>query len=275
MIDPAVAATENVFEVPAAVQGKQAALLSLEDVDFSYAAADGGSVRVLNNVSLAVRPNETVAVLGPSGCGKSTLLRVMAGLLTPSKGRRQIDAALAASALSISMTFQRPVLLPWLTVSQNALLPFELASKPMTNETKERLKRILQIVRLHGFRDALPRELSGGMMMRAALVRSFVTEPQLLLMDEPFSALDEVTRNRLCIQLRALAQAEGAAVVFVTHNIQEAVFVANRVVLFSARPAHVVSTLEIDLPDRRTDELRRSEHFLDLCDALYTEIAHG
>lgn len=250
-------------------------LLTLTNVDFSFPASDGGWIRVLNDVSLEVRPAETIAVLGPSGCGKSTLLRVIAGLLAPVAGSRQAEPALASSPLSISMNFQRPVLLPWLTVSQNALLPFKLTNCPITSDTAERLKWLLQIVGLYGFRDALPAELSGGMLMRASLVRSFVTEPRLLLMDEPFASLDEVTRNRLCIELRDLAQAEGTTVVFVTHNIQEAVFIANRVALFSARPARIVASLDIDLPDRRTDELRRSEHFLDLCDRLYSEIAHG
>jgi NitT/TauT family transport system ATP-binding protein len=250
-------------------------LLALSHVDFSFPAAGGRSIRVLKDVSLSFHPRETVALLGPSGCGKSTLLRVIAGLLTPNGGRRSVDASLEDSALAISMSFQRPVLLPWLSVSQNALLPFELARQPITGEAVERLERLLQIVGLYGFRHALPAELSGGMLMRAALVRAFVTKPFLVLMDEPFASLDEVTRNRLCVEFMELARGEGTAVVFVTHNIQEAVFVANRVVLLSARPGHVVSTLTIGLPTQRADELRRSAHFLDLCDQLYSEITHG
>jgi NitT/TauT family transport system ATP-binding protein len=254
---------------------RSAPLLTLTRVNFQFPAANGGWIRVLNNVSLEVRPAETIAVLGPSGCGKSTLLRVIAGLLNPIEGHRLLDEALASSPLSISMNFQKPVLLPWLTVSQNALLPFELSRRPVTSAITERLNRLLQLVGLYGFRDALPSELSGGMMMRASLVRSFVTGPRLLLMDEPFASLDEVTRNRLCVELRDLAQTESTAIVFVTHNIQEAVFVSNRVALFSARPAHIVASLDIDLPDRRSDDLRRSPRYLDLCDRLYAEIAHG
>lgn len=250
-------------------------LLSIDNIYFCFPSSDGGVVQVLNNVSVSVKNREVIAILGPSGCGKSTLLRIMAGLLTPTSGKRNLTAALTSSLLGISMNFQKPVLLPWLTVTQNALLPFELTNSPVTHANKDRLYRLLNIVGLYGFRDALPSELSGGMLMRAALVRSFVTEPQLLLMDEPFASLDEVTRNKLCIELRDLAQDECAAIIFVTHSIQEAVFISNRVIVFSARPARIVSTVDIDLPERRDESLRRSERFLDLCDQLKLEIAHG
>lgn len=250
-------------------------LISLKDFDFSFPATSGGFIRVLNNISLDVYKGEVLAVLGPSGCGKSTLLRILAGLLPVDNGHLHVEPSIAESPLAISMNFQRPVLLPWLTVTQNALLPFELTASPVENAVNERLNRLLEIVGLSGFKDALPSELSGGMLMRAALVRSFVTAPQLVLMDEPFASLDEVTRNRLCVELRNLAQSEHTTIVFVTHSIQEAVFIANRVLLLSARPARVVTTVAIDLPATRTSEIRRCVEFLDHCDRLYGKIAHG
>jgi NitT/TauT family transport system ATP-binding protein len=251
------------------------ALVRLTDIDFAFDFENERAVRVLNRLSLSIHHNETLAVLGPSGCGKSTLLRVMAGLLRPTHGVRDVDAQLANSPLGISMNFQRPVLLPWLTVAQNALLPFELTSTEVDATVKDRLRRLLHIVGLTGFRDALPHELSGGMMMRAALVRSFVTEPRLLLMDEPFAALDEVTRNRLSMEFRELARCQQAGIVFVTHNIQEAAFIADRILVLSARPARALHECDVPFGGSRQHDLRRSSEFLDLCDRLHLVISRG
>ena len=253
-----------------------ATLVSLRGAHFSFPAANGKQVRVLRGLSLSVRDGEFLAILGPSGCGKSTLLRLVAGLLQPTGSDGELTrAASLDDSLATAMVFQRPVLLPWLTVSQNALLPFELAGRAAGAEVRARVDHLLHLVGLDGFRDALPPQLSGGMLMRAAIVRAFAAKPKLLLMDEPFSALDEVTRNRLGAELRELTIAERTTVLFVTHNIQEAVFLSNRVALLSARPAHLVAEIPVELPLHRDEPLRRSAVYLDTCDRLYAEIAHG
>lgn len=251
-------------------------LIQIQNVHLSLAASRGASVKVLNDVTLGVERGSFLSILGPSGCGKSTLLRVMANLLEPDKGEIQWHKGLLEErGVAMAMNFQKPVLLPWETVEQNALLPLRLANRPVSGEYVRRLEDLLQMVGLSGFRHALPHELSGGMQMRAVFVRTFLTNPNLIFMDEPFSALDEVTRSRLGYELRQLAKRTGATIVFVTHSIQESVFLSSRVVLMSPRPAHVVLDIDIDLPEEREESLRRSSHFLDLCDRLHRSIAHG
>lgn len=251
-------------------------LIKLQNVNVTLTASHGASVKVLNNVTLGVEEGDFLSILGPSGCGKSTLLRIMADLLKPSGGQCEWRSGLLEKrGVAMAMNFQKPVLLPWHTVEQNALLPFRLSKEPVTDVYTERLEKLLRMVGLYGFRNALPYELSGGMQMRAVFVRTFLSKPSLIIMDEPFSALDEVTRNRLGYELRQLAKQTGATIVFVTHSIQEAVFLSTRVVLMSPRPAHIVEDMEIDLPETREEQSRRSSHFLDLCDHLQRKIAHG
>ncbi|MFH7042223.1 ABC transporter ATP-binding protein [Paucibacter sp. JuS9] len=225
-------------------------LVSLDEVDLRYPLRGGGELRVLNRLTLDVPEGGFTAVLGPSGCGKSSLLRIIAGLVQPTHGRR-IASARLDDALAVGMNFQRPVLLPWLTVRENALLPYTAAEREVPSAALERLDELIAVAGLQGFDDALPAELSGGMQMRASLIRTFVPAPQLVLMDEPFGALDEPTRLRLGIELRRLANASSCAVVFVTHNTQEAIFLADRVVMLSARPAVVVDAFDVPFgPDR-------------------------
>lgn len=251
-------------------------LVKLQNIHVSLAVSRGASVKVLNNVTLSVEEGSFLSILGPSGCGKSTLLRIMADLLKPNDGQCEWQTGLLKNrGVAMAMNFQKPVLLPWQTVEQNALLPLRLSREKITEKHLERLESLLKMVGLYGFRNVLPHELSGGMQMRAVFVRTFLTNPTLIFMDEPFSALDEVTRNRLGYELRLLAKQTGATIVFVTHSIQEAVFLSTRVVLMSPRPAHIVEDLEIDLPDTREEPMRRSPHFLDLCDHLQRRIAHG
>lgn len=250
-------------------------LLDVSELSLAYPAAAEGSVRVLKNISLEVIQGEFVAILGPSGCGKSTLLRVLAGLNKVFTGTvRFTDSESMSNPLAISMNFQKPVLLPWLDVEENALLPFEATSQAVTQDHRNRLDRLIEMVGLSGFRTALPHELSGGMQMRAALVRSFITNPRLILMDEPFSALDEVTRARLGIELRALVKDSKATVVFVTHSVQEAVLLADRLILLSARPARVVDELIIDLPSKRGEETISTAGFVDLAARVRQRVAH-
>jgi NitT/TauT family transport system ATP-binding protein len=210
--------------------------------------------RALLPVSLAVQPGEFVTLLGPSGCGKSTLLKMVAGLLKPTSGR------IALSSQQLSFVFQEATLMPWADVQTNVRLPLDLAGMPRA-QANARVDEALQLVGLSRFAKQRPRELSGGMQMRVSIARGLVTQPKLLLMDEPFGALDEITRNRLDADLLELWQRQGLSVVFVTHSITEAVFLSTRVIVMGARPGRIVEDLRITNPWPRDDEHRTSPEF--------------
>jgi NitT/TauT family transport system ATP-binding protein len=215
-------------------------------------------------VDLKVQEGEFVTLLGPSGCGKSTLLKMVAGLLAPSEGRvllwRRPVAELETAGRRLSFVFQEATLMPWARVRANVRLPLDLAGVPRS-QSGPRVQRALELVGLAAFADQLPRQLSGGMQMRVSIARGLVTEPQLLLMDEPFGALDEITRNRLDSDLLELWQARGLTVVFVTHSIYEAVYLSTRVVVMAARPGRVVDEIAIDEPYPRGPAFRVSTEF--------------
>jgi NitT/TauT family transport system ATP-binding protein len=220
--------------------------------------------RALDPVSLTIREGEFVTLLGPSGCGKSTLLKMVAGLLGPSDGRiilwgQPVDQVEAAGH-RLSFVFQEATLMPWARVQANVRLPLDLASvaRPAADA---RVADALKQVGLEKFSTSLPRELSGGMQMRVSIARGLVTRPDLLLMDEPFGALDEITRNRLDSDLLALWQAKRLTVVFVTHSIYEAVYLSTRVVVMAARPGRVVDEVAIDEPYPRDASFRVSTAF--------------
>jgi NitT/TauT family transport system ATP-binding protein len=221
-------------------------------------------------VNLAVAEGAIVTLLGPSGCGKSTLLNLVAGLLQPTSGRvlrwgqPAGDAGHGArSSPRLGYVFQQPTLMPWASVLANVRLPLDLAHEPHEPRaaSDERVRAALKLVGLERFEQALPRELSGGMQMRASIARSLVTQPQLLLMDEPFGALDEITRNRLDGDLLGLWAARKLTVMFVTHSIHEAVFLSQRVLVMAARPGRVVEEVQIDEPYPRAPEFRVSTRF--------------
>lgn len=220
--------------------------------------------RALLPVNLTVGEGEFVTLLGPSGCGKSTLLKMVAGLLPPSDGRlllwRKPVGELDATGHRLSFVFQEATLMPWARVQANVRLPLDLAGVP-ADQSAPRVKSALQLVGLDKFETALPRELSGGMQMRVSIARGLVTEPQLLLMDEPFGALDEITRNRLDSDLLQLWAQKKLTVVFVTHSIHEAVYLSQRVVVMAARPGRVVDEVRIDEPYPRTADFRVSQRF--------------
>ncbi len=223
-------------------------------------------------VNLTVRSGEFVTLLGPSGCGKSTLLKMVAGLLAPSQGRLRLwgkeqgraqgSAVAAPSALTppLSFVFQEATLMPWARVMANVRLPLDLAGVPRA-QAEARVRSALKLVGLEKFEANLPRELSGGMQMRVSIARGLVTQPQLLLMDEPFGALDEITRNRLDSDLLGLWAAQKLTVMFVTHSIHEAVFLSQRVVVMAARPGRVVDEVLIDEPFPRSADFRVSTRF--------------
>ena len=215
-------------------------------------------------VNLTVREGEFITLLGPSGCGKSTLLKMVAGLLEPSDGRlllwrRPVDQV-ESTGHRLSFVFQEATLMPWASVLANVRLPLDLAKLPKA-QSEQRVRKALKMVGLERFEDNLPRQLSGGMQMRVSIARGLVTEPTLLLMDEPFGALDEITRNRLDSDLLDLWQANGLTVIFVTHSITEAVYLSNRVIVMAARPGRIVEEVVIDEPYPRTADFRVSQRF--------------
>jgi NitT/TauT family transport system ATP-binding protein len=205
----------------------------------------------LADVNLTVAAGEFVAVVGPSGCGKSTLLRLASGLDQPTGG------SIAVAGASLGYVFQDPTLLPWRRVLANVELPAELAGVSK-GERRARAKEVLRLVGLEGAEKQLPRQLSGGMKMRVSLARALVTHPRILLLDEPFAALDEITRFKLNDDLLRLWRVQGWTVIFVTHSVYESVFLSQRVVVMSPRPGRISADIPIDLPQPRAAELRAS-----------------
>lgn len=258
-------------------------LVILDDIHVSFYVKSFQStrLRVLEGIRLVVHEGQFLTLVGPSGCGKSTLLRVMAGLLPPDRGSVRWKEGLLEKRFSrMAMNFQKPVLLPWLSVEENALLPFRLVSNgvqsKVESEIEKRLLHLLELTGLSRFRHSLPHELSGGMQMRAALIRTLITKPDLVFMDEPFAAIDELTRQDLGRDFRSIVQTSKSSTIFVTHSIQEAAFLSDRIIILSPRPSHVVE----DIPVRysaaeRGDGLRRDREFLDMCDHLRETMAHG
>jgi NitT/TauT family transport system ATP-binding protein len=241
-------------------------LIELAGVGMTYPAA-GGPVEALAGISLAVGAGQFVSLVGPSGCGKSTLLRIVAGLRPASLGTVSVGGKRVIRPIAdIGMVFQSPILLKWRTILDNVLLPAELAGKEKRTYWA-RAQELLEMTGLQGFADKLPNQLSGGMQQRASLCRALLLDPPLLLMDEPFGALDAMTRDDMALELlriwgeRDLAREQRKTVLFVTHSIGEAVFLSDRVIVMSPRPGRIAADLRIDLPRPRTVELRASEAF--------------
>jgi NitT/TauT family transport system ATP-binding protein len=227
----------------------------------------------LRTVDLQVRDGEFVTLLGPSGCGKSTLLRMVGGLLRPSAGTVRVwpDSSQVNSRERLAFVFQSPTLMPWASVERNVRLPLDLTRTGA--DAVPKIQSALGLVGLDDFRNAYPRELSGGMQMRVSIARALVTEPRLLLMDEPFGALDEITRYRLDREIRDLWARRALTVLFVTHSIYEAVFLSTRVLVMSARPGRIIGEIDVDEPHPRTDAFRVSERFTRQCAQLSAMLA--
>ena len=238
-------------------------MIVLDRVGVTY-QAESGPVEALRDVGFGVGRGELLALVGPSGCGKSTLLRVVAGLRRPTHGAVEVDGRVVTGPIpAVGMVFQAPVLLRWRTVRDNVLLPAELAGLER-RRYRERADYLLRLVGLGGFADRLPRELSGGMQQRAAICRALLLDPPLLLMDEPFGALDAMTRDEMNLELlRVWGEAAAArkTVLFVTHSIPEAVFLADRVVVMSPRPGRVARVVDVPLPRPRTPATRAAPQF--------------
>ena len=225
-----------------------------------------GGVTALENVDLEIRPGEFVSLIGPSGCGKSTLLRVVGDLIQPTAGTVEVNGKTAARARAdrdYGIVFQDSVLFDWRTVAKNIGLPLELAGWSRERR-RQRVQEMLELVELTGFETHHPWQLSGGMQQRVSIARALSFDPALLLMDEPFGALDEMTRERLNLELLRIWQASGSTVIFVTHSISEAVFLSTRVVVMSPRPGRITGIVDVDLPQPRTARTREEPRFAEL-----------
>jgi NitT/TauT family transport system ATP-binding protein len=225
-----------------------------------------GNVVALQDIELAIEPGEFVSLIGPSGCGKSTLLRIIGDLIQPTSGTVMVNGKPAPRARAdhdYGIVFQDSVLFDWRTVSKNVALPLELLGWDRARR-KTRVDEMLALVELQGFGDHQPWQLSGGMQMRVAIARALAFEPPLLLMDEPFGALDEMTRERLNMELLRIWEASKSTVVFVTHSIAEAVFLSTRAVVMSARPGRIADIVEIDLPYPRGAATREEPRYFEL-----------
>jgi len=232
-------------------------------------------VTALSGIDLEVQPQEFISLIGPSGCGKSTLLRIIGDLIDPSEGVVEVNGKPASQARrdhDYGIVFQEAVLYDWRTVAKNIALPLELLRWSREKRT-QRVDELLRLVELDGFEDRRPWELSGGMQQRVAIARALSFDPALLLMDEPFGALDEMTRERLNMELLRIWEASGSTIVFVTHSIPEAVFLSTRVVVMSPRPGRIADVVEIDLPYPRTADTREEPRFFELVTGVRERLA--
>lgn len=244
--------------------------IACNDVMRRYASG----TEALGPLDLNIRQGEFVSLLGPSGCGKSTLLRIIAGLDAPSTGSIRIDAGGRASSGGIGFVFQEPTLMPWASVRDNIRLPLRLTGD-MSAAGLARIEDLLARMGLVEFAGAFPRELSGGMKMRASLARALVTDPDILLLDEPFAALDEITRFRLNNDLLALWRDLRKTVVFVTHSVFESVFLSQRVVVLTARPGRIFAERAIDTPEPRDENFRTSATYAGFCREVSAMLAQA
>jgi NitT/TauT family transport system ATP-binding protein len=224
----------------------------------------GQPVPAVKDVSFQFRKGDLISLLGPSGCGKTTLLKMMGGLIPATSGLLELDGkAINGPFPGVGVVFQAPTLMPWRSVLGNVLFPMEVLGKNDVR-AKARAREILKLVGLEGFENAYPRQLSGGMQQRVALCRAIIHEPSILLMDEPFGALDELTRLEMNDLLLDLRRVTGATVLFVTHSISEAIYLSDQVVVFSRRPAVIVKELTINIPYPRSSKTRFLPEFTDL-----------
>jgi len=227
-------------------------------------ASPQGKLEALDDASLEVSPREFVCLVGPSGCGKSTLLRVMSGLLVPSRGHVYLRGKpLDGPSGDVGLVFQGANLMPWRTVRSNIALPLELRGLDAA-QIRERVTGLIGLVGLRGFERSYPHELSGGMAQRVAIARALVYDPEILLLDEPFGALDALTRERMNLELLRIWEAQRKTVIMVTHNIAEAILLADRVVVMTSRPGQVVSELPVPLLRPRSQDLIYSDVFIEL-----------
>jgi NitT/TauT family transport system ATP-binding protein len=257
-------------DMPVGSNGNEPALV-VRDVSLTFPDGELG-LHVLSDISFSVATEEFVCILGPSGSGKSTLLRILAGLLTPSKGEVTFPGLLASdSGQAIGFVFQKANLMPWRTVLENITLPLELQQISKTNANQQ-AQNLIDLVGLEGFEDSLPRDLSGGMEQRVAIARALVYDPNFLLLDEPFGALDALTRERMGSELLRIWQARRKTVLMVTHAIPEAAFLADRVLVLSPRPGKIRLDLPVQLPRPREEGMKYTPEFGEIARQLRSAI---
>ena len=238
-----------------------APLIVVSDLEKTYTTKGRALVQALAGISLSIEPGEFITIVGQSGCGKTTLLKILAGLLARSAGSVTLRGEpVNGPRRDIGVVFQDPVLLPWRTVLDNVMLPIQVLGLDR-RQYRARAAELLRLVGLDGFEDKYPHELSGGMRQRVAIARALVHDPSLLLMDEPFGALDAMTREFMNLELLRVWQQAQKTVVFITHSIPEAVFLADRVVVMSARPGRIVEIVHVDLPRPRDLDMMASDAF--------------
>lgn len=249
-----------------------ALFLEVRNLHVTYADEKGG-LRALHDVCFDIIQHEFVSIIGPSGSGKSTLLKVIAGLLEPTKGEL-IFQTQHNQPVKIGFVFQQANLMPWRSVLDNILLPIEIQQSDL-NEGKKKARELVELVGLEGFENSWVQELSGGMAQRVAIARALIQEPELLLLDEPFGALDALTREQMGEELLRVWQARKTTVLMVTHSISEALLLSDRVLVLSARPGKINHDIEVKFPRPRTDQLRYTPQFGDLSLKLKAAILPG
>ncbi len=235
-------------------------VLNVSELEVSFPIPGNGNLDVIDKLSFSVFPQEFVSILGPSGCGKTTLLRVIAGLIKQTAGLVSYAGTKEKTTQKIGLVFQQANLIPWRTVFGNVALPLEIAGIGK-EERDERIDALIHLVGLEGFEKTYPRDLSGGMAQRVAIARALVQDPDFLLLDEPFGSLDALTRERMGNELLSIWQARRKTVLMVTHSISEAVFLSDRVIVLTPRPARINLDLRIDLPRPRDEKARYAPHF--------------
>jgi NitT/TauT family transport system ATP-binding protein len=249
-------------------------VVSVRNVTKSFGAR---GVTALEDIELDVRPGELISLIGPSGCGKSTLLRVIGDLVEPTSGTVVVNGKSARQARldrDYGIVFQDPVLYDWRTVAKNIAMPLELLKWDRAKRAR-RVEEMIELVELQGFADHHPWQLSGGMQQRVSIARALSFDPALLLMDEPFGALDEMTRERLNTELLRIWEASGSTIVFVTHSISEAVFLSQRVVVMSRRPGRIAAVVDIDLTQPRNADTREEPRFFELVTTVRDRLREG
>ncbi len=247
--------------------------LKVTNLRVSFIESDG-SLEVLDDLSFSVASSAFVSIVGPSGGGKSTLLRVLAGLVKPNSGEISFGGQQAGSQPKIGMVFQTANLMPWRNVMQNITLPLELADWSVA-QAQDSAIQMIKLVGLTGFEKSLPHELSGGMAQRVAIARSLVHDPDILLLDEPFGQLDALTRERMGEELMRIWQAKQKTVLMVTHSISEALYLSDRVLVLTRRPARICLDLPVNLPRPRSEELRYTTTYTDLAHQLRQQLSIG
>jgi NitT/TauT family transport system ATP-binding protein len=268
--------TKEPMPVPVNAPTTSDAVVRIAGVDKRFDTG-AGSVVALTGIDLDIARGEFISLIGPSGCGKSTLLRLIGDLTQPTTGTVEVNGKPAARARldrDYGMVFQAPVLFDWRTVEENVQLPLEILGVEK-GKRQERARAMLELVELSGFMRHHPYQLSGGMQQRVAIARALALEPSILLMDEPFGALDEMTRERLNTELLSIWERTGTTIVFVTHSIPEAVFLSSRVVVMSARPGRITEVIDVNLPRPRGVDTREHPRYFELVTAVREALRRG